>query len=572
MMQRVKLWLSAIIVLVTVIGVSVSFCPKSGEAQAASAGEERWSSDKDWKYQVLDETEKTAILVCANRDGRPLPGDVKTKTLKMPDKIEGYKVVQIGKTSIEDDDEPGAFEEIGGEVENIEIPEGVITLGERCFCLSSIRGVKMPNSLRKIGKLAFAGCNNLTEVTFPGGVTEIEERAFIECNGLTTVVIPDSVTTIGMGVFAKCPALKTAVIGKGVTDLPYAIFNACSSLTDVTLSEGMEHIGESSFNRCSNLTSISLPESLKSISDFAFNRCTSLQKITLPKGVETIGERAFEGCPKLSELKLSESLKTIGEGAFLYNYTVVEEPDTGAVLSDEKIEDAVHLVITIPEGLKDISTLNLKGYEDVIFNVYEGNTAVIQYFKNNGVTKYVTYTLSDPEKPSETQPEEPTAEKPTEAMTEEQKTEKPTETSTNGSQKIIYKVGKTYTIGTYKYKILTKNTVSYAGCKNSKLTKIKIPATVKLGKKSYKVTAISSSVFKGNSKLKQITIGKNVKKIGAKAFMNCKKLKKMSIKTTKLTSIGKKAFKGVRFGTKGIDITVPKGKKNKYTKLIVNAR
>ena len=107
----------------------------------------------------------------------------------------------------------------------------------------------------------------------------------------------------------------------------------------------------------------------------------------------------------------------------------------------------------------------------------------------------------------------------------------------------------------------------------SKILKpMNIPATVKIGDVSYKVTEISNSAFKGCKKLRKITIGKNVKKIGAKAFMNCKNLKKMSIMTSKLSSIGKKAFKGVKFGAKGVDITVPTGMKDKYTKLIIRAR
>ena len=36
-------------------------------------------------------------------------------------------------------------------------------------------------------------------------------------------------------------------------------------------------------------------------------------------------------------------------------------------------------------------------------------------------------------------------------------------------------------------------------------------------------------LFSGNEKLKAVTIGKNVKTIGANAFYNCKKLKKIII-------------------------------------------
>ncbi|MBO5487744.1 MAG: leucine-rich repeat protein, partial [Eubacterium sp.] len=93
-----------------------------------------------------------------------------------------------------------------------------------------------------------------------------------------------------------------------------------------------------------------------------------------------------------------------------------------------------------------------------------------------------------------------------------------------------------------------------------------IPNTVKINGKTYKVTSISNNVFKGCKKLKEVTIGTNVKKIGKKAFYNCKKLKKIIIKTTKLNSsnVGSNAFKGLSSKT---IIKVPKKKLKAYKKL-----
>ncbi|MCM1295286.1 MAG: leucine-rich repeat protein [Muribaculaceae bacterium] len=139
------------------------------------------------------------------------------------------------------------------------------------------------------------------------------------------------------------------------------------------------------------------------------------------------------------------------------------------------------------------------------------------------------------------------------------------------------------------YKVTGKNTVTYMKA-SSKATSIKVPATVKLGKTTYKVTAIGTNAFKGNKKLKKVTIGtnvteigngafskctaltsvtipKNVKKIGKQAFYGCKKLKSITIKTTKLKSsnIGSNAFKGINAKAA---IKVPKSKKAAYKKLL----
>ena len=52
--------------------------------------------------------------------------------------------------------------------------------------------------------------------------------------------------------------------------------------------------------------------------------------------------------------------------------------------------------------------------------------------------------------------------------------------------------------------------------------------------------------MKNKKKLKYAVIGKNVSRIGNKAFFNCKKLSIVTFKTTKLKKVGKFAFKGIK--------------------------
>lgn len=67
--------------------------------------------------------------------------------------------------------------------------------------------------------------------------------------------------------------------------------------------------------------------------------------------------------------------------------------------------------------------------------------------------------------------------------------------------------------------------------------------------------------------IKNLTIGKNVSKIGVNAFYKCKNLKSIKISATKLTNkkVGSNAFYGIK--SKPV-IKVPKKKYNAYKKMM----
>ena len=96
--------------------------------------------------------------------------------------------------------------------------------------------------------------------------------------------------------------------------------------------------------------------------------------------------------------------------------------------------------------------------------------------------------------------------------------------------------------GSLKYSVdeAKDGEVSVAGSSKKAVKSIKIPATVTYQGKTYKVTGISDKAFKGMKKLKKVTIGKNIKTIGEKAFYSCKKLSKLSTANVKV--IKKSAF------------------------------
>lgn len=101
--------------------------------------------------------------------------------------------------------------------------------------------------------------------------------------------------------------------------------------------------------------------------------------------------------------------------------------------------------------------------------------------------------------------------------------------------------------------------------KIAKTKSVTIPATITVNGKVLPVTKIAKSACIDNKKITSVTIGKNVKIIGTKAFYNCPKLTKITISTKVLTKVGQKAFSKSGENCK---IKVPKSKSKAYKKLL----
>ena len=107
------------------------------------------------------------------------------------------------------------------------------------------------------------------------------------------------------------------------------------------------------------------------------------------------------------------------------------------------------------------------------------------------------------------------------------------------------KIGFTQTVGNNRYVVTSASTVRYKGPVSKKIKSVTIPKTVKIKKKTYKVTAI-----------------------GRKAFNGCGKLKIIRICIPKLTKakVGKAAFRGI---CRKATFYVPRGKAKAYRKIFL---
>ena len=142
---------------------------------------------------------------------------------------------------------------------------------------------------------------------------------------------------------------------------------------------------------------------------------------------------------------------------------------------------------------------------------------------------------------------------------------------TDNSTTAAIKAGDTVTVKGVVYKVTNADKKEAAAVKPSKKSakRITIKNTVKINGVSCKVVSISSKAFMGMKKLTKVTIPKNVKTIGSKAFYKDSKLKSVKISATSPKSIGKNAFKGI---AKKAKIDVPNKQLKKYKSMLKKAK
>ena len=257
-----------------------------------------------------------------------------------------------------------------------------------------------------IGKNAFEGNLNMTQVNFPKGLTSIGAYAFKGCAALKELSLPAKLTTLGDYAFQNCIGLEKitfnctnlsdirtdyrfvaqpfygagtstdgieVIFAEGCTHVPANLFYAYSgtasapNVTSVTLADSITEIrgsafrgctylqtvdlanvvtvGSFSFANCSALTNIIWSDKLTTIGESAFFECSALTELSLPKGVNSVGNSAFGNCPAITTLNLPTSLVTIGNSAFANDVGLTELvlPERLATLGDYAFENCTKL-------------------------------------------------------------------------------------------------------------------------------------------------------------------------------------------------------------------------------------
>ena len=167
------------------------------------------------------------------------------------------------------------------------VPESVKIIEERNFAdRLSLRSIKLPSGLVKIGKQAFAGSDSLTEMVIPDSVKEIGFNIFQDCRSLKRVEIPSN--------------LKKLIVRSIPENCVIDIRLKTAGREDFELSRD----GKTLIKILKKDVEVAIiPDGVRIINSGAFENCVDLTEVVLPKGVTEIGVGAFTGCRKLKTIK-----------------------------------------------------------------------------------------------------------------------------------------------------------------------------------------------------------------------------------------------------------------------------
>ncbi len=232
---------------------------------------------------------------------------------------------------------------------SIAVKEGTVGVANSALYANQyVTAVELPNSVKYIGKNAFAGSNIVSIVT-GSGVVHVSDQAFLYCDKLIDVVLgaydyveqtlkESSLQSIGNYAFMNCTKLARIQIPATVKEIgSYAFRNTDmfhSALTgavyadnwivdynetvteDIVIDKGTVGIARYAFYNLQELKSIKIDNSVKYIGKGAFYNCTALQKVTFPDTLERIEDYTFYNCSSLKLTSLPPMLKQIGRSAF----------------------------------------------------------------------------------------------------------------------------------------------------------------------------------------------------------------------------------------------------------------
>lgn len=387
------------------------------------------------------------------------------------------------------------------------------------------------------------------------GTSELNSSEWNTSGGVKWKIDSDGVMTIAV-----------ADNGNGESEISYTDkkqpwYNEMSKIKKLVVEEGVTRLGYKLMRRCTTLEEVVLPASLKFIDGNAFRGCTSLKKVTFHSDCEIttpdnkkeeFSFALFEGCTALEEIVLPAG-----------DYTELREIAFGGCSALKKITIPANVTSMLNrDSKKDSPFLNCAALEQINYGGtvaqweaivadnlnYDGSLANsnITVICSNGTYQYKAEGSGEEEK-------ETISDRTGDVNWTLDSNGKLTLSAVEGTD------GKTGDYNTdkssifYDYRgqvtsIVVNEGVTYLG---QGLFRYLEAETVTLPNS---LTEIGQYCFRQMSKLVEIVIPENVASIGNACFIKDTSLKKVEIKSTKLSNLDTKVFESC---TALAEITIP---------------
>lgn len=191
----------------------------------------------------------------------------------------------------------------------------VTEIADEAFCEVGLTSISIPDSVTKIGGLAFYKCKNLKalyisdlahwcSIDFGGFYANplyLGARLYVDGTEMTDLTFPDGVTTISDWAFCGYRWAWNITIGNGVTHIGGAAFRE-SSVREVTIGDSVTEIDTAAFMYCESLRSITIGKNVTYVAEAAFHGCTFLETVTITSSRTELCAPPFDGCEYLTDV------------------------------------------------------------------------------------------------------------------------------------------------------------------------------------------------------------------------------------------------------------------------------
>jgi len=148
-----------------------------------------------------------------------------------------------------------------------------------CTKLKSINlEVYAYEELKTIGEEAFAGCGELEELVIPDGVVTLKDNAFAGCTSLNSIGIPDSLTDFSPDVFNDTP-WKTNILSQDECFIINDVIYEIPDVEELEIGYGTKRIASGAADSCPSLTTVRIDDRLETIDADAFSKCRNIKDV-----------------------------------------------------------------------------------------------------------------------------------------------------------------------------------------------------------------------------------------------------------------------------------------------------